>query len=350
MAKKRNPGKRRDRRQARDESFLRYNPERSTLVSLIGESRSQQKSDVKSARKGARMISRSAKRSAKPLDRIYTNAASRASAVQSAINTDLQKLGPVASSLVAAANSGLQTTGQSLQGERARVAREVAGRRSGAVAAGESEVRNIRAQGASDRAKTIDRLVQNEREAGTYASSRYGELRGERADRRVTIRGQNVTKRGQTLTAKGKVKDRTSRENIAAADRQSREQIAKAKANAKTKKSKLNPNQKNTAIDNISAAREAFNQYKGQKGFDPKGLRNGLLVGSLPTGDGKSIKVPTVKSSIEVTAGFELAQRGHLTAKTERELRKRGYRIPKSWQRGKLTTPVGPFGTGHLGP
>jgi hypothetical protein len=103
------------------------------------------------------------------------------------------------------------------------------------------------------------------------------------------------------------------------------------------KKPKLTTNQINSGLDAITNARGAYQQFSSQAGFDPKGLRNGLRVGSLPGGgDAKPIKIPKVSSDIYITAGFELAKGGRLSAKTAAELRRRGLRIPASWRpRGK---------------
>jgi hypothetical protein len=209
--------------QAADEAFIRYNPERSALVSLLGELKGQRDSDVGAAKTGAKLISRSAKRAAKPLDKIYKDAASRSSSVQGVLNADLAKLGPSAASLVAATNSGLASTGQSLQGARTRAAEEMAGRRVDAVASGRQEARNARASYRSESSKVLDRLIENEREAGTYASGRVAALAGERADRSV--------KRDATRTSsRDRAADRRSRERVATQRIEATAQKEKAKA------------------------------------------------------------------------------------------------------------------------
>jgi hypothetical protein len=122
------------------------------------------------------------------------------------------------------------------------------------------------------------------------------------------------------------------------------------------KKPKLTQNQINGALDAITNARGAYQQFAGQKGFNPSGLRNGLRVGSLPTGD-KPIKIPTVKSDLYITAGFELAK-GKLSKSTAQKLRARGVKIPKNWLPKGYKPPPGsgtssgggggPHGTGRL--
>jgi hypothetical protein len=230
--------------QAADEAFIRYNPERSALTALLHELGGQRDAEVSAAKTGAKLISRSAKRAAKPLDKIYTDAASRSSAVQGALNADLAKLGPSAASLVAATNSGLASTGQSLQGARTRAAEEMAARRVDAVSSGRQEARNARASYRSESGKVLDRLIENEREAGTYASGRVAALAGERAGRQVTRqnnRDSNRQSERNSLRSAGIDPDtgkplKTGKPKLSASERRARAEAKRGKTDRKAKR------------------------------------------------------------------------------------------------------------------
>lgn len=197
---------------------------------------------------------------------------------------------------------------------------DLTSREVGASAGRDFAVSSLRGQYGKSKGKILDRLLGVEQDAGAYVAGRAGVLQKERAGRKVTIRGQDVS-------AEQRAADRASRERIAAAKRKD----AKEK---KAKGPKLNLNQQNAAIDQIGAAQGAFKAHPQARGV----LRDGLKIGGLTDAAGNKLKLPTVKSDIYISAGFQLAQHGSIDSKTARALRARGVKVPKEWLR-KPATP-----------
>jgi hypothetical protein len=210
-----------------------------------------------------------------------------------------------------------------------------------------------------DAGKIRQQLVRLVKDQGLYTNSLLGELiEGDRNARR-TARSEA---RDQSFEAEQKALDRDTslRKSIIGQNinPDTGEPInpRKDRGSADPKKPKLTQNQINGALDAITDARGSYQQFSAQPGFDPGGLRNGLRVGSLPTGD-KPIKVPKVKSDLYITAGFELAEKGKLSKATAQKLRARGVKIPKNWLPKPYKPPPGsgtssgggggPHGTGR---
>lgn len=199
------------------------------------------------------------------------------------------------------------------------------------AASGVRQARDAYTEGAG---KIKSQLVQLLSDRGVYES---GLLEGLIGEDRTTRREARSEMREQNFEAGQDALDRATRLETAIIGQNidpSTGRILNPRKNPKgdpKAKPKLTLNQQNSAIDAIAQARGAYDQFSGQAGFNPSGLRNGLRVGSLPTGD-KPIKIPKVTSDIYVTAGFELAKNGRVSAETAKELRKRGLRIPGKWQ------------------
>lgn len=312
----------RDRRQAEEEAALRANPERLQLEQILGDLRGSAMSAERSARSGGRMMAASIKEATPGLDRIYGEAQTRTQGALANVGSDLGRLGPAASGLKGAvALEGLERG--RLAGSLGQANRDFAARAPEAVAAGIQEARNVRSKYLQDKEKVLGRLQANAAEAGSFAATRYGQLRQDAADRSVS-RGNSVRSTSQS--------ERNSIRS-SGVDPDTGKAIKGGRLDKKAKGKTLTPAQRNDAIDRITSARGTFRSYGGKVKADV--LRSGLRVGELRDANNNALKLPKVKSDIEITAGMELAEHGHLTAKTYRELVRRKYRVPKSWREAK---------------
>jgi hypothetical protein len=257
------------------------------------------------------MLERAARTGINPLKKTYGGAQSLAATHDQDMRARLAELGPAAAGFQGAL--AYESGGNSrLAAEKAAAVHELISRAASAPAQGLAETRAIQARAAAEKEKITGQLTSNASQAGLFAATRLGDLRSQAADRAIRRDAQKETARHNRVQEQAKPK-------------------GKAKA-------PLTRNQQNAAIDNIAAAREQFRTNSTQKGFNPAGLRASLKIGSAPTTDGKSIKLPKIKSDIEITAGFELAKTGHVSQATFKELKRRGYRVPGSWR--PISAPV----------
>jgi hypothetical protein len=186
-------------RQAKDEAFLRFNPERSALRSALSDAADQLAQEVGTARGTAEGVKQTARASIPQFQSIYGNA-------QAQVGQGEQDL------MAATGGSPLApAAARDAQGAQRRLAESLAG------ALSEAQDRQTEAQSgasfainqAQDRygrnvQKVQTRLGDLSTEEGRFVSGRLGDLLGAQAQRQFTAtqksKDRAVTKRGQTLS------------------------------------------------------------------------------------------------------------------------------------------------------
>jgi hypothetical protein len=307
--------KRSDKRQARTEAKLRYGTTQDELTGILKDLKTDYRSGVKQARVGAKMVSQGAARALPALNAIYDKALTGTEPTQSFIQSQLSSL-PAGSPFRTAVQVDAAGSISRLAEAKGMSAKELSGRRVDALAGGTREVESLRSQYASDREKTLGQLVSNAKQAGLYASSRYGELRGD-------AKKLAVTKRGQTLSHKDRVRGQDLSHQDRAASIQAQKERAAAKAKEKNKPKLANPNQQGAMQDNIGAARDAANKLKSL-GLSRSKAR--AIFADPQAAKEFGVKIP---KELERSVGLDLAFDGHISRKNVSELRKRGFRVKK---------------------
>lgn len=310
--------RKRDRRQALDEAFLRYGGEADQLTSLLQSIKGDTKSQVRQAKRGAKMLESSARQAAPEVAKHYDTAAAAASLHDAMVKGDLSKLGPAAAGFQAA--QAFESGGNSrLSESRADALNELVGRATGAKAQGVAEARAIRQGGKADEQKVLDQLLSNQEQAGTYASSRYGELRG------VAVTNRREQKKA----------DETARHNRASEDISRGVDPVTGKPLKKPGKGKTkwaSPDEQNKAQDSIAAAIKQAKKMKAA-GRSRSEIGDLLVTGresqTIKDDNGNSVKIPKIPSYSEIyaSAALDLVYGKRITRNNVQKLHKRGIKV-----------------------
>ena len=326
MAKRRvSPTQQRDMEQALAEADLRFGRERSALATMIGELEGQAKEGVRQASQGATMIRDSAKQAVPQLQRSYGLAGAQQSEVQKLLDADLKAAGPAAGSFKLAANIGAGGARSRLAESMGNASRELISRQADAVQGGVQEGRAVQDRYRSDVAKVLGQLGANEKEAGLFAQTRYGQLRGEAADRgikrtelRVNARDKAADNAREDARLNETVRHNTASENKAGKDKAGKKWAAPASQAA--------------AKDKISEALSHAKEMKAA-GRTRSEIAQALLQGRSPQTikDDKGNPVP-VKGrpkipELYLTAALDMTFGGGLHPNTIKKLHDRKIKV-----------------------
>jgi hypothetical protein len=322
--------KRSDKRQARTEAKLRYGTTQDELTSILKGLKTDYRSGVKQARVGAKMVSEGAKQALPAAKALYGAGIKGNTASQQFVAKELQGL-PADSPFRAAVSVGQGGAQSRLSEAMTMTGKELVGRRVDALAGGKREVESLRSQYSQDRTKTLDQLVSNAKQAGLYASSRYGELRGD-------AKKLAVTKRGQTLSHKDRVRGQDLSHQDRAASIQAQKDRASQPKPASPAEKRQRRNEINKTTSEIGKAIAQAKQLKrGDRGRHEAAsvMLVGRPVQTLKKDTGKkdkngkpvvqTIKVPAIDSFDQVIAsvGLDIAYDGHVSKRNQQILRKR---------------------------
>ncbi len=327
---------RRARRQARLEAELKYGSQSSALQSVLGGLQGDLKQSVAQARAGSGMRAAAARNALPGLRKSYGQAMSGNDAASRLVQAEVAKL-PEGSPLRAAVQVGQAGAKSRLAEALGRGTDELVGRRVDARVGGAQEVRSLQGQYRADRAKTLEQLLGTAKEAGTYAASRYGQIRSDQADRGVKIRSQRET-------------ERANRADEAAADR--RNDIAQQRADDANKPKPVKwatPQQQGAAQDNIASAQRVAADLKA-KGYSRSEAAAIMLRGRAAETikdpkTGVELKRPAVPKmgQLWASAGLDLAFDDHISARNQKELKRRRIRPGKLGFSLKAPAKVSPL-------
>lgn len=302
--------RRRDRRQAIAESLLKYGPQNDALTQILSGLRSDYKGDIRQARAVGRVLSRSAKRAVPELEKAYRPALKASGAADEFIESEIAAR-PENDPFRVAAAVDIGGTRKALSHSLANAQKAMVARGTSARVGTTQRVAALQGQYRSDVAKVIDQLTSNRAQQGLYASTRFGDLRGEAKSRALTRRGQDITRRGQTLAHKDRVAD-----------------DKRADAEGTEPKPWATPTQHGAAQDAITAALADAKKLKDAAGLSREQAKTVLLSGDSASGIAKA-------KALYASIALDLAYGSGISARNQKELKKRRLR-PK-----RLGFPLG---------
>lgn len=208
MARRKSSGRSRSQqrftRQARDEAFLRFNPERSALRSALADAADQLQSEVSTARGTAAGVRQAAREADPQLRSTYSTA-------QQAVGQGQQDLlqATGGSPYAPAAARDAIGTQRRLAESMANALAETTQRGTDAQAGASFAINQAESRYGRNVDKVQTRLGDLSQEEGRYVSGRLGDLLGEQAKRVFQARqnraSRAVTKRGQDLSHQDRV-------------------------------------------------------------------------------------------------------------------------------------------------
>jgi hypothetical protein len=341
----RSRSERRFTQQARDEAFLRFNPERSTLRGALQDAADQLQQEVSTARGTAAGVRQVARESVPKFRSVYGEA-------QGAVNQGEQDLmaavggAPIAPAAARDATGAQRRLSESLAGALS----ETTARESEAQSGASFAINQAQSRFGRNVERVQGRLGDLSQEEGRFVSGRVGDLLGEQAKRAFTARqnraSRAVTKRGQTLSHEDRVASRR-----AAATKAAAKQAADRKAHPTLPGGvKARTPQGQTAFrDSVAKAVAQVKPFAGK--LDRHKVAAMFLTGVNAPAEGKRgqpgykppFKLPAI-DQLELTAALDVLYDGRISRATVAKLHDAGIVVKQMpYKTGPTPRKGGPY-------